>query len=117
MRVISGFAFGAMVLAAAAPAHAAANALIGKWVVVPGQETCSIVSHIFTATTETSTVRPIGPYPGETSTAPVRYNLEDPKAIYVIGPAGTTNAGRWQIVDANHIRDTSFSDCLYQRAK
>ena len=39
------------------------------------------------------------------------------KAIYVIGPTGTTNAGRWQVIDANHIRDSSFSNCLYQRAQ
>lgn len=106
----------ALAMALAAPAQAGPSGLIGKWVIAPGQpDTCSIVSHIFTATTETSTVRAISWHPPETSTSPVRYNTEDPRHIYVIGPGGTTNAGRWEITDANHIRDTSFSDCVYQR--
>ena len=99
-------------------AAALLSALLGKWVVAPGQpETCAIVAREFTPETEATTVKPIGPYPGSTSTGPVSYNLEDPRNVYVIGPTGVTNAGRWQVIDADHIRDASFSDCLYQRAR
>ena len=104
---------------ACSPALAAGqNPLVGRWVIAPGQpSSCSIVAREFTNQTETTEVRAIGPYPASRSTGPVRYNLTDPKHIYVIGPTGITNAGRWEVIDFNHIRDTSFSDCIYQRSR
>lgn len=107
----------ATLLACGSTPAAKPNPLLGKWFVAPDQPTCSIVAREFTPTSETTTVIPIGPYPGRTDTGPITYNLEDPHNIYVIGPTGITNAGRWQIIDADHVRDASFSDCLYQRAR
>ncbi len=98
-------------------ADAGSNPLIGTWTVAPGQPTCSIYKRVFTATTETTWTRAIGPYPAETGTGEIRYQPADKGAIYVIGPTGIPNAGRWQVIDPNQIRDSSFSDCIYLRAR
>ena len=115
MRMIFGLTVAALALAA--PANAAPTWLIGSWTVVSeAGRTCPTVSFVFTPTTETSTSRATESFPSETTTIPVRY-VGDASEIYVTGPGGPSGAMRWEPKDANHVTETSFSGCTYQRKK
>jgi hypothetical protein len=115
MRKIFGISVA--LLGLAAPAHAAPTWLIGSWTVVPeAGRTCATTSFVFTATTETSTSRATESFPSETTTTPVRY-VGDASEIYTMGPGGASGAMRWEPKDANHVKETSFSGCTYQRKK
>lgn len=107
----------ALALALAAPAQAAPTGLIGKWVVVPEPDrSCPTASYVWTTATETSTSRATDYYPSSTVTTTVRF-VGDAHEVYAVGPGGPGGAIRWEIIDANHVKDTSFTGCTYQRTR
>jgi hypothetical protein len=117
-KEIAAALLGALAVLGCAPSQAAAqgNGLIGSWRLDPGSS-CPITERVFGPTSASTHTRAIGPYPAEDSTNPVTYNTEDPSAVYVIGPTGIPNAGKWKIIDRDHIQDISFTGCVYDRTE
>ena len=114
----------ASALAVCSPAKAAvANPLIGRW--VPQAETnqlkklgveCAHSEMVYTATTAGETGIPIGPYPATRQSRSVRYNLTNPRDIWVIPTGPMSQPGHVRVLDSNHIQPEAADGCVYRRA-
>jgi hypothetical protein len=77
----------ALVMLGGGAGAAPANVLIGTWQATTPE--CLNQRFIFTASSQTSMSRAIGPWPAKTNTDAVTYNVENPKIVWVLGSVGT----------------------------
>ena len=84
------------------------NPLIGKWGATMGA--CTVSQLEFTNTTETGTNPGFGPYPGNSATVQVTYNVQQ----YSVGVTTPMGMQTFNIINPEQIFDTSTA-CIYRK--